>query len=273
MGNTSRGFRDLDYTRALDTLVSVNATTGETGFVTGEGTDLKGFKFPNVVDTTATDLNAENVKTKDTASYGEHAGALKLQADDQTNPTNNYKFDLIDYTSGNVEITEEKNVEGYVSVRTDSIHAYEAEDSTRYYGKDANVKFALTGDYNVIYSCDENGQNANNISESGLSLIGETKDIDRYFYLTNEVNGATIAKTQVFRLHFLYDETAPNCKQIAFGNQGGVVSNLEQAITFGIYKNHTIEATVTLSDDGSGVNGMAYFVAKFPCAPRVLHHE
>lgn len=261
VGNTSRGFRDLDYTRALDTLVSVNATTGETGFVTGEGTDLKGFKFPNVVDTTATDLNAENVKTKDTASYGEHAGALKLQADDQTNPTNNYKFDLIDYTSGNVEITEEKNVEGYVSVRTDSIHAYEAEDSTRYYGKDANVKFALTGDYNVIYSCDENGQNANNISESGLSLIGETKDIDRYFYLTNEVNGATIAKTQVFRLHFLYDETAPNCKQIAFGNQGGVVSNLEQAITFGIYKNHTIEATVTLSDDGSGVNGMAYFVA------------
>ena len=148
----------------------MNATTGETGFVTGEGTDLKGFKFPNVVDTTATDLNAENVKTKDTASYGEHAGALKLQADDQTNPTNNYKFDLID------------------SVRTDSIHAYEAEDSTRYYGKDANVKFALTGDYNVIYSCDENGQNANNISESGLSLIGETKDIDRYFYLTNEVN-------------------------------------------------------------------------------------
>ena len=116
VGNTSRGFRDLDYTRALDTLVSVNATTGETGFVTGEGTDLKGFKFPNVVDTTATDLNAENVKTKDTASYGEHAGALKLQADDQTNPTNNYKFDLIDYTSGNVEITEEKNVEGYVSV-------------------------------------------------------------------------------------------------------------------------------------------------------------
>lgn len=36
VGNTSRGFRDLDYTRALDTLVSVNATTGETGFVTGE---------------------------------------------------------------------------------------------------------------------------------------------------------------------------------------------------------------------------------------------
>lgn len=256
VGNTSRGFRDLDYTKALDELVSV-----ETGFVTGQGTDLTGFKFPNVVDTTATDLNAENVKTKDTASYGAHAGALKLQADDQTNPTNNYKFDLIDYTSGNVEITEEKNVEGYVSVRTDSIHAYEAEDSTRYYGKDANVKFALTGDYNVIYSCDENGQNANNISESGLSLIGETKDIDRYFYLTNEVNGATIAKTQVFRLHFLYDETAPNCNQIAFGNQGGVVSNLEQAITFGIYKNHTIEATVTLSDDRSGVNGMAYFVA------------
>ncbi len=260
VADTSRGFRDLEYTTALDILVSVNATTGETGFVSGEGTDLEGFKFPNVVDTTATGLDADNVKTKDTASYGEHTGALKLQADDQTNPTNNYKFDLTDYTSGTVEITEEKNVEGYVKVTEASIHAYEAQDGTRYYGKKATVNLCdKNAYYNKIYLV--NGGNEVDITDSGMGLEGENKDIDRYFYMTKESEGTIIAKTQVFGLHFLYDETAPNCNQIAFDNQGGVVSNLEQAITFGIYKNHTIEATVTLSDDRSGVNGMSYFVA------------
>ena len=261
VGNTSRGFRDLDYTRALDTLVSVNATTGETGFVTGEGTDLKGFKFPNVVDTTATDLNAENVKTKDTASYGEHAGALKLQADDQTNPTNNYKFDLIDYTSGNVTITEEKNAAGYVEIKNStSIHAYQAGDK-RYYGEQATVKLQdKDGYYDHIYYV--NGEKNEDITTSGLGLGDEHNNINRSFYLTKEgISGEIIAKTKKFSLDFEYDAEAPTCVT-TLDTDDNIVRTLEASITFGIYKNHAIEAKVKLSDTQSGVNGMSYFIAK-----------
>lgn len=261
VGNTSRVFRDLDYTRALDTLVSVNATTGETGFVTGEGTDLKGFKFPNVVDTTATDLNAENVKTKDTASYGEHAGALKLQADDQTNPTNNYKFDLIDYTSGNVTITEEKNAAGYVEIKNStSIHAYQAGDK-RYYGEQATVKLQdKDGYYDHIYYV--NGEKNEDITTSGLGLGDEHNNINRSFYLTKEgISGEIIAKTKKFSLDFEYDAEAPTCVT-TLDTDDNIVRTLEASITFGIYKNHAIEAKVKLSDTQSGVNGMSYFIAK-----------
>ena len=72
-------------------------------------------------------MNGQNFQQIPQKSYNE-GGWTSPQA---VSYTHLYKFDLIDYTSGNVEITEEKNVEGYVSVRTDSIHAYEAEDSTR----------------------------------------------------------------------------------------------------------------------------------------------
>ena len=41
-----------------------------------------------------------------------------------------------------------------------------------------------------------------------------------------------------------------------------IVRTLETSITFGIYKNHAIEAKVKLSDTQSGVNGMSYFIAK-----------
>lgn len=258
---TSRGFRDLDYAKPLDKLVFVNATTGETGFVTGEGTDLKGFKFPNVVDKTATGLNAENVKTQDSASYGVHEGALQLRADDQTNPTNNYKFDLSDYTSGNVTITEEKNAAGYVEIKNStSIHAYQAGDK-RYYGEQATVKLQdKDGYYDHIYYV--NGEKNEDITTSGLGLGDEHNNINRSFYMTKEgISGEIIAKTKEFSLDFEYDAEAPTCVT-TLDTDDNIVRTLETSITFGIYKNHAIEAKVKLSDTQSGVNGMSYFIAK-----------
>ena len=115
----SRGFRDLKYvyeneeeTEGKD-LKDLNLVFA-TGFVNGQDENtlkVEGFKFPKVVDTTATDLTEENVKEKDTAEYGKHTGALVLQEEDQiTNPTNNYKFDLT--ATGTLEITGEKTLLG-----------------------------------------------------------------------------------------------------------------------------------------------------------------
>lgn len=263
VADTSRGFRDLDYTaKSLDSLVSVikvKNDTNETGFVPGENeTNLEGFRLPNVVDTTADGLNTDNVKEKDTASCGEHANVLKLQADDQTNPTNNYKFDLT--ATGTLEITEEKDAAGYLSVdNINSSHAYEA-GGKRYYGKNATVQFSETGGYNRVYWV--NGDKNEDITTAGLGLGNEQKNISRSFYLTKEENsGKIIAKTEAFSIDFEYDAEAPVCVT-TLDTSDNIVRTLGTAITFGIYKNHTIEANIKLEDEKSGVNGMSYFIAR-----------
>lgn len=267
VADTSRGFRDLDYTKPLDSLVSVikvTDDTNETGFVPGENeTNLEGFRLPNVVDTTADGLNIDNVKEKDAASDGEHASALKLQADDQTNPTNNYKFDLT--ATGTLEITGEKDAAGYLSVdNINSTNAYEA-GGKRYYGKNANgknatVQFSETGGYNKVYWV--NGDDKTDVTDSGLEMK-ENNDINCSFYLTKvDENEKILAQTEEFELQFIYDGTAPECDEIQLGKQASVINNLKQAITFGIYNKEIIEATVKFSDNQSGVNGMSYFVAK-----------
>lgn len=265
----SRGFRDLKYvyeneeeteTEGKD-LKDLNLVFA-TGFVNGQDEDklkVEGFKFPKVVDTTATDLTEENVKEKDTAEYGKHTGALVLQEEDQiTNPTNNYKFDLT--ATGTLEITGEKDAVGYLSVdNINSSHAYEA-GGKRYYGKNATVQFSETGGYNRVYWV--NGDKNEDITTAGLGLGNEQKNISRSFYLTKEENsGKIIAKTEAFSIDFEYDAEAPVCVT-TLDTSDNIVRTLGTAITFGIYKNHTIEANIKLEDEKSGVNGMSYFIAR-----------
>ena len=265
----SRGFRDLKYvyeneeeteTEGKD-LKDLNLVFA-TGFVNGQDEDklkVEGFKFPKVVDTTATDLTEENVKEKDTAEDGKHTGALVLQEEDQiTNPTNNYKFDLT--ATGTLEITGEKNAAGYLSVdNINSSHAYEA-GGKRYYGKNATVQFSETGGYNRVYWV--NGDKNEDITTAGLGLGNEQKNISRSFYLTKEENsGKIIAKTEAFSIDFEYDAEAPVCVT-TLDTSDNIVRTLGTAITFGIYKNHTIEANIKLEDEKSGVNGMSYFIAR-----------
>ena len=265
----SRGFRDLKYvyeneeeteTEGKD-LKDLNLVFA-TGFVNGQDEDnlkVEGFKFPKVVDTTATDLTEENVKEKDTAEDGKHTGALVLQEEDQiTNPTNNYKFDLT--ATGTLEITGEKNAVGYLSVdNINSSHAYEA-GGKRYYGKNATVQFSETGGYNRVYWV--NGDKNEDITTAGLGLGNEQKNISRSFYLTKEENsGKIIAKTEAFSIDFEYDAEAPVCVT-TLDTSDNIVRTLGTAITFGIYKNHTIEANIKLEDEKSGVNGMSYFIAR-----------
>lgn len=279
INKASRGFRDLEYLDEnekpltdLRDLIEIQPkdTANETGFVDGESqknlTDF-GFKLPNVLDTTVTEDQAKDIKHKDTVKYSNQDKALQFEKNDKNaNPTNNYKFDLT--ATGTLEITEEKNVTGYVSVHEDSIRVHEDKDNnTRYYGNDATVKFALEGDYNKIYLWDEKNKNGDDITEKGLELkIPENNEtsITKQFYLTHEENGDTepIAKTEIFTIEFVYDGTAPECNEIQLGQQASVLNDLKQAITFGIYNKEIIEATVKFSDNQSGVNGMSYFIAR-----------
>ena len=279
INKASRGFRDLEYLDEnekpltdLRDLIEIQPkdTANETGFVDGESqknlTDF-GFKLPNVLDTTVTEDQAKDIKHKDTVKYSNQDKALQFEKNDKNaNPTNNYKFDLT--ATGTLEITEEKNVTGYVSVHEDSIRVHEDKDNnTRYYGNDATVKFALEGDYNKIYLWDEKNKNGDDITEKGLELkIPENNEtsITKQFYLTHEENGDTepIAKTEIFIIEFVYDGTAPECDEIQLGQQASVLNDLKQAITFGIYNKEIIEATVKFSDNQSGVNGMSYFIAR-----------
>lgn len=279
INKASRGFRDLEYLDEnekpltdLRDLIEIQPkdTANETGFVDGESqknlTDF-GFKLPNVLDTTVTEDQAKDIKHKDTVKYSNQDKALQFEKNDKNaNPTNNYKFDLT--ATGTLEITEEKNVTGYVSVHEDSIRVHEDKDNnTRYYGNDATVKFALEGDYNKIYLWDEKNKNGDDITEKGLELkIPENNEISitKQFYLTHEENGDTepIAKTEIFTIEFVYDGTAPECDEIQLGQQASVLNDLKQAITFGIYNKEIIEATVKFSDNQSGVNGMSYFIAR-----------
>ena len=268
----SRGFRDLKYVYKNEEGTKTEGKDPNdlnlvfaTGFVDGQDEDtlkVEGFKFPKVVDTTATDLTEENVKEKDTAEYGKHTGALVLQEEDQiTNPTNNYKFDLT--ATGTLKITGEKDAAGYLSVdNINSTNAYEA-GGKRYYGENARVQFSETGGYNRVYCVNGDSEtDATDVTDSGLEMK-ENNDINCSFYLTKvDENEKILAQTRKFKLQFIYDGTAPECHEIELGKQASVINNLKQAITFGIYNKEIIEATVKFSDNQSGVNGMSYFVAK-----------
>lgn len=263
VADSTRPYRSLGYTTALDQLVSVNSPSGDTGFAGKDAIKkLKGFTYPTVVDTTATGLTPENAKKNDTATCSEHTDALELDKK-SGDPTSNYKFDFNSYKHGNLKVTEENITDAtdYVTINNNaSTHAYENEDHVRYYGKDAVIKFALEGGYNKIYLKNGTDLTTEGLKEAEAYVAGT--NVEEGIYLAKEDNdGKVLNRTNEFKIDFKYDPDAPQCSEIKFGEENKVVTDLATTITFGIYKNKNIEAKVVLSDELSGIKGWSYFVA------------
>ncbi|MGN9013050.1 Ig-like domain-containing protein [Oliverpabstia intestinalis] len=263
VADSTRPYRSLGYTTALDQLVSVNPPSGDTGFAGKDAVDnLEGFTYPTVVDTTATGLTPENAKKNDTATCSEHTDALELDKK-SGDPTSNYKFDFNSYKHGNLKVTEENITDAtdYVTINNNaSTHAYENEDHVRYYGKDAVIKFALEGGYNKIYLKNGTDLTTEGLKEAEAYVAGT--NVEEGIYLAKEDNdGKVLNRTNEFKIDFKYDPDAPQCSEIKFGEENKVVTDLATTITFGIYKNKNIEAKVVLSDELSGIKGWSYFVA------------
>ena len=263
VADSTRPYRSLGYTTALDQLVSVNSPSGDTGFAGKDAIKkLKGFTYPTVVDTTATGLTPDNVKKNDIATCSEHTDALELDKE-SGDPTSNYKFDFNSYKHGNLKVTEENITDAtdYVTINNNaSTHAYENEDHVRYYGKDAVIKFALEGGYNKIYLKNGTDLTTEGLKEAEAYVAGT--NVEEGIYLAKEDNdGKVLNRTKEFKIDFKYDPDAPQCSEIKFGEENKVVTDLATTITFGIYKNKNIEAKVVLSDELSGIKGWSYFVA------------
>lgn len=263
VADSTRPYRSLGYTRALDQLVSVNPPSGDTGFAGKDAIkNLKGFTYPTVVDTTATGLTPDNVKKNDIATCSEHTNALELDKE-SGDPTSNYKFDFNSYKHGNLKVTEENITDAtdYVTINNNaSTHAYENEDHVRYYGKDAVIKFALEGGYNKIYLKNGTDLTTEGLKEAEAYEAGTATEEKVYLAKVNN-DGEVLNSTNTFEITFIYDPDAPQCSEIKFGEENKVVTNLATTITFGIYKNKNIEATVKFSDKLSGIKGWSYFVA------------
>ena len=263
VADSTRPYRSLEYTTALDQLVSVNPPSGDTGFAGKDAIkNLKGFTYPTVVDTTATGLTPDNVKKNDIATCSEHTNALELDKK-SGDPTSNYKFDFNSYKHGNLKVTEENITDAtdYVTINNNaSTHAYENEDHVRYYGKDAVIKFALEGGYNKIYLKNGTDLTTEGLKDAKKYVAGYTPKEEIYLAKVNN-DGEVLNRTNTFEITFIYDPDAPQCSEIKFGEENKVVTDLATTITFGIYKNKNIEATVKFSDDLSGIKGWSYFVA------------
>lgn len=260
VADSTRPYRSLGYTTALDQLVSVNPQSGDTGFAGTDAIDkLEGFTYPTVVDTTATGLNAENVKVNDKASCDKHANALELDVK-TGEPTGNYKFDFDNYTHGSLTVTPEKtsDADHYVSINNSSIHAYENEKHERYFAKDPSVTFEFTtqSGYDQICLADTNEDITKEWKD--LSALEAKAAVTKSVYLKN---ATTNHSTEPFDITFIYDPDAPQCSAIKFGEENKVVTELAETITFGIYKNTEIKANVAFDDAISGVKGWSYFVA------------
>lgn len=270
VANSERPYRSLNYTTALDKLVSVDDSKdekGDTGFAGTDAIDkLKQERFtePTVVDTTATGLTPENVKKNDNATCSVHKNALKLVTN-SGDPTNNYKFDFNSYGDLNVtgEIIKKEDVPNYVTINNNtSQNAYENEKHERYFAKNPSVTFEFTTqsgyDKICLVGTKEDGKEEDITKEwKGLSALESETAVTKKVYLKNET---TNHRTMPFDIIFIYDPVAPECSEIKFGEEDKVVTDLTTTITFGIYKNKNIEAKVAFEDELSGVKEWSYLV-------------
>ena len=163
---------------------------------------------------------------------------------------------------------KESRISDYITVNEKtSVRVHEdKENDVCYYGKNAWVSFRLHGEYNKIYL--ENGKD---ITETGMRLeegkyCGDKKEILVYLTRENEIKDTAQTvleqKTDLFALTFIYDSEAPQCETIDFGMCHKVYDDLSADVTFSLYENKPVSASVAFGDSDSGVSGWSYYVAK-----------
>lgn len=255
--DNERNYREKNYKYNLDTLVSAE------GYVAGEKEKIeknKNFRFPKVKDTTFSEQG------EDLSWYLENKDVLILDQDDTSyNATGNYKFNLVNYKKGTLTVNPENNGAQYVSINNNtSSNVYQNEEKTKIYvgnavaeNLPATAVFQLEGGYNAI--C-ESGKTVNLVNGMALDTT-EERDVKKNVYLcTLEEDGKIRNRTKDFDLTFLYDGTAPKCNKISFSTSDKVIADLASAITFGLYSNVPVEASVELSDGESGIKNWSYCV-------------
>ena len=268
VADTSRAFRSLNYAvkdNDLQKLVSV------TGFVANDPDPVENkIVLPTVVDTTVSGVS--DIKKDDKATFGAHSDALEL--DETTgDATGNYAFDFDSYTRGTLTIMEEENVSGYIRIDNDeSKKAYEAEKAIFYIGNTPTVKFALAGDYNRIYldpaKTGKGGQNVTESYEISTDGLNNGETVTAGFYMEKKAeDGTVLQKTKPFDLTFICDKQEPQAT-VNVGQSEELVKDLGKMVTFGVYKNRTLTADITVSDpellaglSGAGVKEWSCYVA------------
>lgn len=269
VGDASRPFRSLDY-KSLDNSnkglqnISVNVpdTKTETGFVGkdwenyAKGITPNGFTFPTVVDTTVKD-DVKEIKTEDTAVFGENLGVLDV-ASGTGNPTGNYTFNY-NVTKGNLTITGEEDASGYVKIdNNNSTNAFETADGSRFFGNDAKVCWEdFGGGYTNLYLVDSNGETTE--VTGGLNLgLDEDKDkeyppyssLTEKFRLTkeDEKTGQVIYQTEDFYLVFTIDSTCPEVESsYSQVNNDGKFANKEP-VNGRYYANSNVTYSFTVTE-------------------------
>lgn len=266
--DTSRAFRSLEYAvkdNDLQNLVSV------TGFVANDPDSVEDkIVLPTVVDTTVSGIS--NIKTEDKATFGEHSEVLELDTT-TGDASNNYVFDFESYKKGTLTITEEQNASGYVSIsNADSEKAYEAENTTFYIGNTPTVQFTLDGEYNKIYldpaKTGKGGQDVTAGYEISTDGLNNGQTVTKSFYMEKKAeDGTVLQKTNPFDLTFTCDKQEPQAT-ITVDQSENLVKGLGKMVTFGVYRNRTLTAEITVNDpklttglSGAGVKAWSCYVA------------
>ena len=266
--DTSRAFRSLEYAvkdNDLQKLVSV------TGFVANDPDPVEDkVVLPTVVDTTVSGIS--DIKTEDKATFGEHSEVLELDTT-TGDATNNYVFDFESYKKGTLTITEERNASDYVSIsNAGSEKAYEAENTTFYIGNTPTVQFTLDGEYNKIYldpaKTGKGGQDVTAGYEISTDGLNNGQTVTKSFYMEKRAeDGTVLQKTKSFDLTFICDKQEPQAT-ITVEQSENLVKVLGKMVTFGVYRNRTLTAEITVNDSklttglsGAGVKAWSCYVA------------
>lgn len=198
------------------------------------------------------------------------ANVLKIKAD-TGNPSNNYVFDIDNYTKGSLTLREEtltsREYADYVEVDNGaSSRVYQVGDKF-YYGvkTDRNpvAKFSFKEtkyDALEIY-------NASTDDYSPVPLTGIEMDADspsQTLKLRLVKNGEH-GRTSPFEITFLRDNTSPEAT-VTIGEASIPFMEYAESITFGLFKNERVDANVVVNDPeetdvpSAGISSWGYYV-------------